>query len=119
MKKQKAVGILRTEMVRETEEAKEAGINALCNVAWKGKATMKDMEAIVGHSFSALKYAVGVLKGRFEFGEEAIARHQGASFMYAKLALKGRFEKGEDMMRRVPSIWARYEKEVLAANGAA
>lgn len=115
MKKQKAVGILMTEMVKETEAAKEAGLNALARVSRKGEATVFDLKAIARHSFSALKYAVGVLQGRFEFGEDAIAKHQGASFMYAKLALKGRFEKGEAMMRRVPSIWAMYEKEVLAA----
>ena len=43
-------------------------------------------------------YALNVLEGRFEKGEDIISKDAYYSYYYALKVLKGRFEKGEDVI---------------------
>ena len=58
---------------------------------------MKKEEALKSANYSYY-YALIVLKGRFEKGEDIISKHPCYSYFYALDILKGRFEKGEDVI---------------------
>ena len=47
---------------------------------------------------NAYEYALYVLKGRFELGEEIIAKNAAYSYYYARNVLKVRFELGENVI---------------------
>ena len=56
----------------------------------------------------AFAYALYVLGGRFELGEEMIAKDSQCSYLYAKDIIKSRFERGEDAIATDPKHSYRY-----------
>jgi len=57
---------------------------------------MKEKEALKS-ARDSYHYALNVLQGRFEKGEDIISKSTWYSYRYARDVLKGRFEKGEDI----------------------
>ena len=75
---------------------------------------LSEQEALKSAKSSYL-YALNILKGRFEKGEDVISKDAYYSYCYARDVLKGRFEKGEDVISKSDEYSKLYKKNIYDA----
>ncbi len=76
----------------------------------------KELETIVSKdAYSSYNYALNVIKGRFEKGEEAISKKADYSYKYALNVIKGRFEQGEEAISKKADYSKLYKKNIFKA----
>lgn len=70
-------------------------------------------EAISGFLAHSMSYASEVLKGRFVLGENIISTNASDSIWYARHIVRGRFEQGENAIKKDARLCVHYAVSVL------